>query len=140
MKTIIRSQQSREWNPIAAATALLRRPRSRICFGALVAISITVHFAEARGQQPPATNFPTPAASGGHYVEGELLVKLFGGRAKSQIATSPHAVVGATVLRSFPAIGWEHVRLPDGMAVSEGIKAYLALPGVLAAEPNYTLE
>src|SRR5262249_6486360 len=53
---------------------------------------------------------------------------------------SPHDVVGAAVLRSFGAIGWEHVRLPNGMTVGKGIKAYLALPGVLAAEPNYVLE
>jgi subtilisin family serine protease len=79
-------------------------------------------------------------ASGGGYAEGELLVKLLDGPAKSQIAISPHAVVGATVVRRFPAIGWEHVRLPSGMSVSQGIKTYLALPGVLAAEPNYTLE
>jgi subtilisin family serine protease len=76
----------------------------------------------------------------GGYVEGQLLVKLLDSPAKSQIAISPHDIVGATVLRRFSAIGWEHVRLPEGMGVSEGIRAYLALPGVLAAEPNYTLE
>src|SRR6266536_3888122 len=137
MKTIIRLPQSREWNPIAAATALLRRLRSRICFGALVAVSIAVHIAEAGGQQQPATNSPTLPARGGDYVEGELLVKFSGGPLKPQIATSPHTVMRATLLRSFPAIGWDHVRLPEGMTVGQGIKGFLALPGVLAAEPNY---
>src|SRR5205823_5986584 len=74
------------------------------------------------------------------YVPGELLVKLGSGPSRLQTANSPHNLVGATVLRTFPAVGWQHVRLPEGMSVREGIEAYLALPGVVAAEPNYTLE
>jgi hypothetical protein len=114
------------------AVSLARGLRSQISFGAMVAATLAFHVVDAGGQQSPATTLLPRPAGGAHYAEGELLVKLVGGQAKLQIATSTHAVVGAEVLRTFPAIGWEHVRLPEGMSVSEGIKAYLGLPGVLA--------
>ena len=126
------TMKSQETNRIAVATALLTRVSSRSCCGALVAVTLAFHTIEAGGQQPPATNSPSLAASSVPYVEGELLVKLRGGEAKPKIAISPHDVMGAKVLRGFPAIGWEHVQLPEGMTVGQGIKAYLALSGVLA--------
>jgi len=134
------SIEAQEINPIAVRTTLLTRVRWPICFSALVAVPLAFHTIDAGGQQPPPVSSPHLAVRGAPYVEGELLVKLGAGQTKPQIATSPHTAVGATLLRSFPAIGWEHIRLPEGMTVSQGIKAYLALPGVLAAEPNYTLE
>src|ERR1043166_9471907 len=103
--------KARETNQIAGATALLRRLCSQIRFGALVAITFAFHTLEAVGQQLPATN-SAPLTRGAKYVGGELLVKLVGGEAKAQIAISTHGIVGATVLHSFSAIGWEHVRLP----------------------------
>jgi thermitase len=113
--------------------------RRRFCLAALLTATLALRPAGANGQQPPVFS-QTARKSPASYVEGELLVKFLGGPAKPQIATSPHVVAGATVLRRFAAFGWEHVRLPEGMTVGQGIKAYLALPGVLAAEPNYTLE
>src|SRR5438128_12579793 len=116
------------------------RLRFRICFAALAAATMAFRVGNAGGQLPPSDTSPVLAARVAGYVPGELLVKPGSGPARLQTANSPHNLVGATVLRSFPAIGWEHVRLPEGMSVGRGIKAYLALPGVLAAEPNYTLE
>src|SRR2546425_12381048 len=54
-----------------------------------------------------------------HYVDGELLVKLRGGLAPSS-TVSPHAHVGARVVRIYPHLGWQHVQLPKGMSVAEG--------------------
>ena len=116
------------------------RLRFRICFAALAAATMAFHVGNAGGEPPPSDSSAAVAARGAGYVPGELLVKLGSSPARLQTANSPHDLVGATVLGSFPAIGWEHVRLPEGMTVGQGIKAYLALPGVLAAEPNYTLE
>ncbi len=70
------------------------------------------------------------------YVEGELLVKFADGPFSGQ-ADQGNAWVGAEVVRAFPACGWQHVRLPIGMTVREALAAYAALPGVVAAEPDY---
>src|SRR5919197_6579665 len=110
------------------------------CFGGLVPVTLGFSMIDASGQQPPPVSTPAVTARDTANVAGELLVKLGSRGVKLQVAVSPHTIVGATVLRSFPAIGWEHVRLPEGMAVSQGIKAYLALPGVLTVEPNYIVE
>jgi thermitase len=73
------------------------------------------------------------------YVEGELLVKFADGTFSRQ-ADQANARIGAQVLRAFPACGWQHVRLPSGMTVQMALAAYLALPEVAAAEPNYYFE
>src|SRR6516164_8331036 len=130
MKTTSRKSHGTNRIPLARAS-LACGLRSRICLRALVAATLTLHILYAGGQQPRPTSSPAVTAGGRRYVEGELLVKLLDRPAKAQIAPSPHGSIGATVLRRFPAIGWEHVRLPAGMSVSDGIKAYLALPGVL---------
>src|SRR6266705_4086409 len=134
------SMKSQETNRIAVAAVSFTGRRWRICCGALVVVTLTFHIINSGGQQPtPLRSVPAAAASAG-YAAGELLVKVGRPGASLQMASSPHDTVGATVLRSFPAIGWDHVRLPEGMTVGQGIKAYLALTGVLAAEPNYALE
>src|ERR1043166_3645212 len=107
------SMKSQKGNRILLEARLARWLRSRICFDALLVVTLAFHAIDASGQQPSASD--SRAARGAAYVEGELLVKLAGGEAKPQVATSPHNAVGATVLRRFPAIGWEHVRLPEGM-------------------------
>jgi subtilisin family serine protease len=138
MKT--KFMKSQEPNPGALAGVSPACPlRWRTSFQALVAVMLSLWAISVAGEQLPSTGSSTVPARG-HYVEGELLVKLVGGGVRPQIAVSPHTIVGATVLHTYPAIGWEHVRLPEGMTVGQGIKAYLSWPGVLAVEPNYTLE
>ncbi|BCM89738.1 thermophilic serine proteinase [Abditibacteriota bacterium] len=79
---------------------------------------------------------------------GELLVK-FGSTAPNSltaIRSNIHSIrtksltinsrIGATELQSFGSIGWQLVKLPDGMSVEEGIKFYESQPGVADAEPN----
>ena len=81
---------------------------------------------QQRGGTPPGT-----------YVEGELLVKFQAG-ASPQRPRMANAQVGARMIRDFAPLHWQHVRLPKGMSVSEGLARYRKLPGVLAAQPNYT--
>src|SRR5215510_7258466 len=65
----------------------------------------------------------------------ELLVKLRRD-AVAHDAMPPHATVGATLVRSFDELGWQLVRLPEGMSASEGMRRYRAHPAVVAVEPN----
>lgn len=40
------------------------------------------------------------------------------------------------VKRNFDRLGWQHIRLPKGMTVEEGLAKYQKPPNVLAVEPN----
>src|SRR5262245_43550888 len=71
------------------------------------------------------------------YSDGELLVKWKDGP-WSYGATVGNAAIGSAVKRNFDAIGWQQVKLPQGMSVRDGIEAYQALGTVLAVEPNGT--
>src|SRR5262249_52737270 len=68
------------------------------------------------------------------YVAGELLVKY---RANSAQTRAGIEQTGARVLRDFPAIRWQHVRLPSGMSLAEGLAHYRSLPGVELVQPNF---
>src|SRR2546423_3208137 len=83
-----------------------------------------------------ATPESSRAQKSGGRVEGELLVK-FGGDATSKSASVANNSIGASVIEEFPSIGWQHVRLPEGMSVDEGLARYCNLPGVVSAQPNY---
>ena len=72
----------------------------------------------------------------GSCVEGELLVKFDGGP-HGQAALKAKRTLNHEVKRDFDFIGWQHIRLPAGMTVEEGLARYRKLPNVLAAEPNY---
>ncbi len=118
------------------------------------ALSVTTSFDEPAGLFPSLTVEPAPtaplascgtgvfaqpaAAPPCAFAEGELLVKLRPGTGMA--APSPHARMGATVIRSFEAIGWQHVRLPRGMTVSEGLARYRQLPEVACVERNSACE
>jgi thermitase len=79
---------------------------------------------------------PTSAATDAPHVEGELLVKFSGG-SSSRFARLANTQIGASVVEEIPFIGWQHVRLPAGMSVSDAIVLYSKLPGVVSAQPNY---
>ena len=80
---------------------------------------------------------PRLQALPGH-AEGELLVKWKDGP-ESYAAAIGNQQIGSTVKRNFNAIGWQHIKLPPGMSVRDGMKIYQALGTVLAAEPNRTM-
>ena len=79
------------------------------------------------------------AAPRPRYVEGELLVKFRDG---PRGAAAEHArnVMKHEVKRNFKHIGWQHIRLPAGVTVEEGMARYSKLPNVLAVEPNGFME
>src|SRR5436309_9954309 len=70
------------------------------------------------------------------FVEGELLVKLRQGPAL-QSALSPHARVGAQVVRTYHHLGWQHVRLTNGLSVAQGLARYQQMPEVQSVQPNF---
>ncbi|MEO8426216.1 MAG: hypothetical protein ABI651_03805 [Verrucomicrobiota bacterium] len=72
----------------------------------------------------------------GRYAAGELLVKWKDGP-DSYAAAIGNLSIGAEVKRNFHQIGWQHVKVPEGMSVRQGMNAFQALGTVLAVEPNY---
>lgn len=90
--------------------------------GALVWAAITTIPTDTRAGLPP-------------HVEGDLLVKFRGGP-RGEAAARVQAAMRHEVKRHFDFIGWQHIRLPAGMSVEEGLARYRNLPGVMAVEPN----
>lgn len=69
----------------------------------------------------------------GDYAAGELLVKFHdNSQPREKLAR-----VGLETIGSFSAVGWQHVRLPVGMTVEEGIARYRSLSGVESVQPNF---
>src|SRR5438309_7912822 len=116
---------------VLAAKPLAGDLGRRFCLAALFAATFAHQSTGANGQQPVDIS-QAAKTSPASYVQGELLVKVQSGP-YSQKASLSHAIAGATVLRTFPAIGWQHIRLPEGMSVREGIEAYRTLPGGVEA-------
>src|SRR5262245_58705223 len=73
------------------------------------------------------------------YAEGELLVKWRDGP-ESYAAAVGNAQIGSTVKRNFNALGWQLVKLPEGMSVRDGMEAYKGLGTISAVEPNGRIE
>lgn len=70
----------------------------------------------------------------GDYTAGELLVKF---HSDNSNPSEKLARVGLATIGSFSRVGWQHVRLPPGMTVEEGITQYRSLPGVERVQPNF---
>jgi len=71
------------------------------------------------------------------YKEGELLVKFKSGVSAS-VSAMTHQAAGASVKKTFNIVpGLEHVKLPQGVSVSDAIVQYMSDPNVEYAEPNY---
>lgn len=70
----------------------------------------------------------------GDYAAGELLVKF---HADNSNPREKLVRVGLETIGSFSAVGWQHVRLPPGMTVEEGIARYRSLSGVESVQPNF---
>jgi subtilisin family serine protease len=76
------------------------------------------------------------AASKDDIVSGELLVKFRGGN-HSVEANLANYRAAAVVLRNFEIIGWQHVKLPEGMSLRSGAEFYRHSEGIEAVEFNY---
>ena len=72
------------------------------------------------------------------YVPDELLVKFKSDIEKGSIQKA-HALLGANKMKEFKFIGFQHIKLPAGMSVEEGIQKYLQNPDVEYVQPNYIL-
>jgi thermitase len=70
------------------------------------------------------------------YVEGELLVKYKNGTASAP-AFSINAQIGASVLEEFPDLGWQRVRLPENLSVSQAVARYESFSEIESAQPNF---
>lgn len=65
----------------------------------------------------------------------ELLIKWRDGPGSAEAAAA-NASIGSTVVRTFPFLGWQWIRLPEGLSLADGMARYRRLDSVLLAEPN----
>lgn len=70
------------------------------------------------------------------FVEGELLVKFKTGTISAEAATA-NEMLGAQVLESFPLLGWQRVKLPEGLSLGSATTYYQMLSGVEYVQPNF---
>jgi thermitase len=103
----------------------------------LLGIAATLSPFSRAGAQAGRLDTTRPAKLETAHVAGELLVKFATGPNSASVSRNINARIGARVIKSFPLAGWQHVRLPDGLDMSEAISLYLSMPGVVAVQPNY---
>jgi subtilisin family serine protease len=70
------------------------------------------------------------------FVKDELLVKFKDGTA-SRAAVERHQLTGAKIVEEFPELGWQRIKLPSGMSVSNAENRYKNFDGIETAQPNY---
>jgi Subtilase family/Viral BACON domain/Putative binding domain, N-terminal len=85
---------------------------------------------EARPQRHEARPQAAP------YVDGELLVKT-DRLVSAQSLANANRKIGAVKIQDFDLIGWQRVRLPEGLSVKDAIALYSSMPDVVSAQPNY---
>jgi subtilisin family serine protease len=66
-------------------------------------------------------------------VPRELLVKF----SEHSTASLTVARSGARLVKDFPQVGWQLIRLPQGMNVTEGLALFNQSKAVVAAQPNF---
>jgi subtilisin family serine protease len=87
------------------------------------------------GVAPAAPNGLTGSPRA-EFVPRELLVQFRPGVGKG-VAARRHAQRGVQVVKRFPALGVDLIRLPRGLDVRSALARYLADPLVAVAEPNF---
>src|SRR5688500_847819 len=70
------------------------------------------------------------------YVPGEVLLKLKDTSAQQSVA-SMHDSLGADVKTDFSEVGWQHIKLPDGLDIFDALHLYRSDPNVASVQPNY---
>ena len=70
------------------------------------------------------------------YADGELLVKYKDGTA-SRAALTINSQLNSTVLEEFPDLGWQRVKIADGISVEAAKSQYAAYGEVEAVQPNF---
>jgi hypothetical protein len=73
----------------------------------------------------------------GGYKKGEILVKFKSGLVPG-MSVRTHEARGGSIIRRFSLMpGLEHIKLSEGISVTDAVAEYLADPNVEYAEPNY---
>ncbi len=70
------------------------------------------------------------------YADGELLVKYKDGTA-SRAALTINARLNSVLLEEFPDLGWQRVKIADGISVEAATARYAAFEDVETVQPNY---
>ncbi|MFN0138791.1 MAG: S8 family serine peptidase [Pyrinomonadaceae bacterium] len=70
------------------------------------------------------------------YVKNELLVKFSRGT-ESNAALAAKRTMNAAVLETLGDLGWQRVRLPEGISVDNAIDQYSKLDGIEVVQPNF---
>ncbi len=92
--------------------------------GLVFAVSLSVSFSYAEGKSKI-------------YADGELLVKYKDGTA-SRAALTINSQLHSTVLEEFPDLGWQRVKIADGLSIEAATARYAAFGDEVAAvQPNY---
>ncbi len=71
-----------------------------------------------------------------NYADGELLVK-FKSAAGSFAAVETNQRIGAKVVETFFDLGWQRVKLPSSLSLSEAINQYQSFAEVESVQPNF---
>lgn len=72
----------------------------------------------------------------GSYVEGELLVKFKDETARQRL-TSVHERLGSRLRNEFTELGWQHIKLAEGLDVKDAERVYKSDASVELAQPNF---
>ncbi len=80
--------------------------------------------------------FGARLASAQNAAEGELLVKYKNGTA-SKAAHTVNRQISADVLEEFSDLGWQRVKLPANLSLSQAVKIYESNDEVEFAQPNF---
>ena len=75
-------------------------------------------------------------ASAKNFVDGELLVKFKEGPYSTE-ALMAHETLGAEVLETFPTLGWQRVKLPEGVSLDNGMAYYRLRGDIEYVQPNF---
>src|SRR5687768_17084862 len=106
-----------------------RRKVMKKLFILLLAVAAVIGF-----QVSPVVEAGDDLAASNH-VPGELLVKYRdGAETRVEALTSD---LGGLVATEFPALRWQHVRLPEHIKVADAILMYKQHPDVELAQPNF---
>lgn len=76
------------------------------------------------------------AQDSGSYVKNEILVKFTSGL-KSSYMTAANLAIGSEVMETLGDLGWQRIRIPDGMTIDEAIGRYKGLGTVEQVQPNF---
>ncbi len=72
------------------------------------------------------------------FSQDEILVKFKDG-IPSRIKANIHLQLGSSLIKSFPTLGIQHLRIPSTISVEEALRLYRQNPNVEYAEPNYII-